>query len=94
MIGGGGAAPIGAAPGTTLVMAVNRHVPDDWGGSAARAAWLMQANTPQAGYQLINRNNPGTAAALSEDIRLGNSYADTLHKCEAEAARTIRRFRL
>ena len=36
-------------------------------------------------YQLIDRNNPGTAAALSEDIRLGNAYADTLHKCEADA---------
>ena len=47
----------------------------------------MQANTLQAGYQLIDRNNPGTAAALSEDIRLGNAYSDALHKCEAEAAR-------
>lgn len=30
----------------------------------------------------------GTAAALSEDIRLGNAYAEALHKCETEAARS------
>jgi hypothetical protein len=84
---GGGAALIGAVLGTLLFMEINRHAPDDWGWSADWAAWLMQANTLQAGYQLIDRNNPGTAAALSEDIRLGNAYADALHKCEAEAAR-------
>ena len=83
---GGGAALIGAVLGTMLFMEVNRHAPDDWGWSAGWAAWLMQANTLQAGYQLIDRNNPGTAAALSEDIRLGNAYADALHKCEATAA--------
>jgi hypothetical protein len=85
---GGGAALIGAVLGTMLFMEINRHAPDDWGWSAGWAAWLMQANTLQAGYQLIDRNNPGTAAALSEDIRLGNAYAGALHKCEAEAART------
>jgi Family of unknown function (DUF6118) len=84
---GGGAALIGAVLGTMLFMEINRHAPDDWGWSADWAAWLMQANTLQAGYQLIDRNNPGTAAALSEDIRLGNAYADVLHKCEAEATR-------
>jgi len=85
---GGGAALIGAVLGTMLFMEINRHAPDDWGWSASWAAWLMQANLVQAGYQLIDRNNPGTAAALSEDIRLGNAYADALHKCEAEAVRT------
>jgi len=85
---GGGAALIGAVLGTMLFMEINRHAPDDWGWSAGWAAWLMQANTLQAGYQLIDRNNPGTVAALSEDIRLGNAYADALHKCEAEAAET------
>ena len=34
-----------------------------------------------------NRNNSGTAAALSDDIRLGNAYADPLHTCEADATR-------
>jgi len=87
---GGGAALIGAVLGTMLFMEINRHAPDDWGWSADWAAWLMQANPVQAGYQLIDRNNPGTAAALSEDIRLGNLYADALHKCEAEARRTGR----
>ena len=85
---GGGAALIGAVLGTMLFMEINRHAPDDWGWSADWAAWLMQANTLQAGYQLIDRNNPGLAAAVNEDIRLGNAYADALHKCEAEAART------
>ena len=81
-----GPALIGAVLGTMLFMEINRHAPDDWGWSADWAAWSMQANTLQAGYQLIDRNNPGTAAALSEDIRLGNAYASALHKCEAEAA--------
>jgi len=85
---GGGAALIGAVLGTMLFMEINRHAPDDWGWSADWAAWLMQANTLQAGYQLIDRNNPGIAAAVNEDIRLGNAYADALHRCEAEAART------
>jgi hypothetical protein len=31
-------------------------------------------------------NNPGVAAAVNEDIRLGAAYADELHKCEAAAA--------
>lgn len=84
---GGGAALIGAVLGTILFMEVNRHAPDDWGWSAHWAAWLMQANTLQAGYQLIDRNNSALAAELNEDIRLGNSYADALHKCEVEAAR-------
>jgi hypothetical protein len=84
---GGGAALVGAVLGTMLFMEINRHAPDDWGWSAGWAAWLMQANTLQAGYQLIDRNNPGTTAALSEDIRLGNTYAHALHRCEAEAAR-------
>jgi len=48
----------------------------------------MQANPVKAGYQLIDRNNPGVAEALSEDIRLGNAYADALSKCEAESAAT------
>ena len=52
-----------------------------------RAAWLMQASPVQAGYQLIDQNNPGLAAEVDEDIRLGNAYAGALHKCEAEAAR-------
>jgi len=84
---GGGAALIGAVLGTMLFMEINRHAPDDWGWSADWAAWLMQANTLQAGYQLIDRNNPGVAAAVNEDIRLGNLYADALHKCEVEAGR-------
>ena len=83
-----GAALIGAVLGTMLFMEINRHPPDDWGWPAGWAAWLMQADTLQAGYQLIDRHNPGVAAALNEDIRLGNAYADALHKHEAEAART------
>jgi len=90
---GGGAALIGAVLGTMLFMEVNRHAPDDWGWSASWAAWLMQANTLQAGYQLIDRNNPGLAAALSEDIRLGNAYAGVLHNCEAEAERMGKKVR-
>ncbi|MFP5249144.1 MAG: DUF6118 family protein [Acidobacteriota bacterium] len=85
---GGGAALIGAVLGTMLFLEINRHAPDDWGWSAGWAAWLMQANALQAGYQLIDRNNPGLAAEVNEDIRLGNAYADALHKCEVEAART------
>jgi len=83
---GGGAALIGAVLGTMLFMEINRHAPDDWGWSAGWAAWLMQANTLQAGYQLIDRNNQGLAAEVNEDIRLGNAYADELHKCETAAA--------
>ena len=85
---GGGAALMGAVLGVMLFMEVNRHAPDGWGWSASWAAWLMQADTLQAGYKLIDRNNPGLAAAVNEDIRLGNAYAGALHKCEAEAART------
>ncbi len=85
---GGGAALVGAILGVMLFMEINRHAPDDWGWSAGWAAWLMQADTLQAGYKLIDRNNPGVAAAVNEDIRLGNAYAGALHKCEAEAART------
>ncbi|HUB47437.1 MAG TPA: DUF6118 family protein [Acetobacteraceae bacterium] len=85
---GGGAALIGAVLGTMLFMEINRHAPDDWGWSADWAAWLMQANTVQAGYQLIDRNNPGLAAEVNEDIRLGNAYAGALHKCETEATQT------
>ena len=84
---GGGAALIGAILGVMLFMEINRHAPDDWGWSAGWAVWLMQADTLQAGYKLIDRNNPVVAAALSEDIRLGNAYAGALHKCEADAAR-------
>lgn len=87
---GGGAALIGAVLGTMLFMEINRHAPDDWGWSAGWAAWLMQANTLQAGYQLIDRNNPGIAAALSEDIRLGDAYTDVLHRCELEASKAGR----
>jgi len=83
----GGAALVGAVLGTMLFMEINRHAPDDWGWSTGWAAWLMQANTLQAGYQLIDRNNPGVAAAVNDDIRLGNAYADALHKCEVEAVR-------
>ena len=85
---GGGAALIGAVLGTMLFMEINRHAPDDWGWSADWAAWLMQSNTLQAGYQLIDRNNPRIAAELNEDIRLGNAYADALHKCETDATQT------
>lgn len=85
---GGGAGLVGAILGTMLFMEITRHAPDEWGWSTGWAAWLMQADTLQAGYQLIDRNNPGLAAALNEDIRLGNAYADALHKCEGEAART------
>jgi hypothetical protein len=84
---GGGTALVGAVLGTMLFMEVNRHTPDDWGWSAGWAAWLMQADALQAGYQLIDRNNPGLAAAVNDDIRLGNAYADALHKCEADATR-------
>jgi hypothetical protein len=83
---GGGAALVGAVLGTLLFLEVNRHAPDDWGWSAAWAAWLMQADTLQAGYNLMDRNNPGVAEAVNEDIRLGNAYAGELHKCEAVAA--------
>lgn len=83
---GGGAALIGAILGIMLFMEINRHAPDGWGWSASWAAWLMQADTLQAGYKLIDENNPGLAATLNEDIRLGNAYADELHKCEAAAA--------
>jgi hypothetical protein len=31
-------------------------------------------------------NNPGIAAAVAEDIRLGNAHAGALHTCEASAA--------
>jgi len=84
----GGAALIGAVLGTILFMEINRHVPDDWGWSADWAAWLMQADPVQAGYQLIDRNNPGLATEVNEDIRLDNAYADALHKCEDEATQT------
>ena len=83
---GGGAALVGAVLGTMLFMEVNRHAPDGLGWSAGWAAWLMQADTVQAGYKLLDWNNPGTAAAVNEDIRLGNAYAGELHKCEAVAA--------
>ena len=83
---GGGAALIGAVLGTMLFLEINRHAPDDWGWSAGWAAWLMQADKLQAGYKLIDRNNPGLAAAVNEDIRLGNAYAGALHKCEVKAA--------
>jgi hypothetical protein len=83
---GSGAGLVGAILGVMLFMELNRHAPDGWGWSAGWAAWLMQADMLQAGYKLIDRNNPGIAAALNEDIRLGNAYADELHKCEAEAA--------
>jgi hypothetical protein len=63
---GGGAALIGAVLGTMLFMEINRHAPDEWGWSAGWAAWLMQADTLQAGYQLIDRNNPGVAAEVNE----------------------------
>jgi Family of unknown function (DUF6118) len=82
---GGGAALVGAVLGTMLFMEVNRHAPDGLGWSAGWAAWLMQADTLQAGYKLIDWNNPGTVAAVNEDIRLG-AYANELHKCEAAAA--------
>ena len=49
---------------------------------------MTQADTLQSGHKLIDRNNPGVAAAMNEDIRLGNAYVRALHKCEAEAART------
>jgi Family of unknown function (DUF6118) len=83
---GGGSALIGVILGTALFMEINRHAPDDWGWSAGWAAWLMQADSLQAGYKLIDKNNPGLVAALNEDIRLGNVYAEELHRCEAAAA--------
>ena len=55
---------------------------------AGWAAWLMQADTVQAGYKLIGRNDPSIIAVVGEDIRLGNAYADELHKCEAAAVQT------
>ena len=48
----------------------------------------MQADPVQAGHQLIDRNNPGIAAALSEDVTLGNAYTDALQKREADATWT------
>jgi hypothetical protein len=83
---GGGAALMGAVLGAILFLEINRHAPDDWGWSAGWAAWLMQEDLLQAGYKLIDRNSPGLAAAVNDDIRLGNAYADVLHKCEAAAA--------
>jgi len=44
--------------------------------------------TGTPGILMLSRNNPGLAAGVNEDIRLGNAYADALHKCEAKAART------
>lgn len=85
---GGGAALIGAVLGTILFLEINRHAPDDLGWSAGWAAWLMQANTLQAGYKLIDKGNPGLASEVNEDIRLGNAYAGALHKCETDATRT------
>ena len=85
---GGGAALVGAILGSLLFMEVNRHAPDGWGWSAGWAAWLMQADTVQAGYKLIGRNDPSIIAVVGEDIRLGNAYADELHKCEAAAVQT------
>ena len=85
---GGGAALVGAVLSTMLFMEANRHAPDDWGWSTGWAAWLMQADTLQAGYKLMDWNNPGTVVAVNEDIRLGNAYAGELHKCEAAAAQT------
>jgi len=81
------AALIGAVFGAMVFTEINRHAPDDWSWSAGGAARLMQANTLQADYQLICGNNPGTAAVLSEDLRLANTQADVLHNCEAVAAR-------
>ena len=40
----------------------------------------------QAGYTLIDKNDPGLAATLNDDIRLDNAYAGELHKCEVVAA--------
>jgi len=68
-----------------LFMEINRHASDDWRWSADWAIRLMQTNTLQVGYQLIDRNNPGLAAAVNDDIRLGNAYSGALRKCEAEA---------
>jgi hypothetical protein len=76
----------GVVLGTLLFLEINRHAPDDWGWSAGWAAWLMQADTLQTGYKVIDSNNPGVAAAVNEDIRLGNAYAGALHACEAAAA--------
>ena len=83
---GGGGALVGAALGAMLFMEINRHAPDSWGWSAGWAAWLMQADTVQAGYKLIGRNDPSIIAVVGEDIRLGNAYAGELHKCEEAAA--------
>jgi uncharacterized protein DUF6118 len=83
---GGGAALVGAILGSLLFMEVNRHAPDSLGWSAGWAAWLMQADTVQAGYKLIGRNDPSAVAVVGEYIRLGNAYAGELHKCEATAA--------
>ncbi|HUB48834.1 MAG TPA: DUF6118 family protein [Acetobacteraceae bacterium] len=58
---GGGAALIGAVLGTMLFMEITRHAPNDWGWSAGCTAWLMQANTLQAGYRVV------TAAACRRD---------------------------
>jgi len=85
---GGGAVLVGAVLGTLLFLEVNRHAPDDWGWSAWWAAWLMQADTLQAGYKLIDNNKPGLAAVVNEDIRLGTAYAGEIHKCEAVAGQT------
>lgn len=56
------------------------------GGAAGWASWLMQADTTQAEYKYepIDRDNPRIAAVLRKDTRLGNAYADALHKCEVE----------
>lgn len=72
----GGTALLGAVLGTMLFMEVNRRAPDGLGWPASWAAWLMQADTVQAGYKLIGRNAPNVVAVLRGDIRLGNPYAD------------------
>jgi hypothetical protein len=82
---GDGGSLVGAVLGAMLFMEINRHAPDSWGWSVGWAAWLMRADTVQAGYKLIGRNDPSAIAVVGAYIRLGNAYAGELYKCEATA---------
>jgi hypothetical protein len=61
---GGGVALAGAILGTVLFMEVTRHAPDGRGWSAGWAARLLQADTVQAGYKLVGRNDPSIIAVV------------------------------
>jgi hypothetical protein len=65
---GSGASLVRVILGVLPFMKVTRHAPDDWGWSADWAAWLLQADSVQAGYELNVQSNPSIATALNEDM--------------------------